>query len=384
MNPMTTIIPLNIARANVRTGEPAAQGVPVLAGPIERIAVFRALMLSELLCALPALRALRQGFPLAEITLVGLPWARSLVPRLSCIDHFIELPGYPGLSDVPCDVSALPDFLARVQAQHFDLALQMHGSGGIVNPLVASFGARRMAGFHDDRAWHPEEDAELFVRWPEQGHEIERLLALTDALGLPRRGMELEFPVRDEDRIELARLWPGVRQGKPYVCVHPGAQLPSRRWPIERFAAVADRLIEDGRTVVLTGGVPESELVNAVADCMTHEPVNLAGCTTLWTLGALIEGAERVLCNDTGVSHIAAALRRPSVVVNCGGDVDRWAPLDRARHTVLWEPVPCRPCAHANCPCGHECAQAVEVEQVVHALDGPAPRRAPAAVAAAV
>ena len=345
------------------------KGMRRLCGSIERIAVFRALMLGDLLCAVPALRALRAGFPRAQITLVGLPWARALVQRLPhCVDRFIEFPGWPGLPEVPCEVRALPDFIAQVQARHFDLALQMHGSGGIVNPLVATFGARHSAGFRGPHAWCPRGDAALYVRWPESGHEIERLLRLTDALGLPRRGQQLEFPLQDEDRDALRLLWPGVHEARPYVCVHAGAQLASRRWPVERFAAVADALAESGRRVVLTGGAPEAEIVNALAACMRHEAVNLCGRTSLWTLGALIEGAERVVCNDTGVSHIAAALGRPSVVVSCGADVARWAPLDTERHRVLWQPMACRPCAHAECPFEHDCARAIGVPQVLHAL----------------
>nr|MBA3625686.1 LPS biosynthesis glycosyltransferase [Methylibium sp.] len=81
------------------------------------------------------------------------------------------------------------------------------------------------------------------------------------------------------------------------------------------------------------------------------------------------------VCNDTGLSHIAAALRRPSVVVSCGADVARWAPLARERHPVLWQPMACRPCSHAVCPFDHGCATAIEVADVMRALQ-PAPRRA--------
>jgi ADP-heptose:LPS heptosyltransferase len=75
-----------------------------------------------------------------------------------------------------------------------------------------------------------------------------------------------------------------------------------------------------------------------------------------------------VVCNDTGVSHVAAALGTASVVVSCGADVSRWSPLDRERHAVLWQLTPCRPCSFARCPYDHECAKAVTPAMVIAAI----------------
>src|ERR671922_179562 len=107
------------------------------------IAVLRALQLGDLLCAIPALRALRSALPQAEITLVGLPWAQTLRQRFAhIIDDLIALPGYPGLPEMPADRRAIPKFLAEMRRREFDLAIQLHGSGEITNPLLALFGAR--------------------------------------------------------------------------------------------------------------------------------------------------------------------------------------------------------------------------------------------------
>ncbi len=326
-----------------------------------RIGVFRALVLGDMLCALPALRALRAAWPRAQLTLIGLPWAQALVERLPWIDRFIAFPGHAGLPERTPDVAAWPGFVETVRAARLDLLLQMHGSGGLTNPLVAGWGARRHAGFFEPGHWRP--DRELFVPWPERGHEIERLLALTDHLGLARQGLHLDFPVRDEDRAWVAARWP-----QPYACLHPGAQLASRRWPPERFAAIGDVLASRGLQVLVTGTAGEAGIAHDVASRMRAPARVLAGETTLWTLGALIEGAQLLVCNDTGVSHIAAALGTPSVVVSLGADVARWAPLDQARHRVLWKSVPCRPCGHAVCPIGHGCATGLEVGPVADAV----------------
>ncbi|MDN3922346.1 glycosyltransferase family 9 protein [Roseateles violae] len=349
---------------------------------MKRVLVLRALMLGDILCATPALRALRAGLPGAEITLLALPWARGLAERLDSIDEFIEFPGWPGLPERPPDRPALSWLLARLRARRFDLAIQLHGSGGITNPLLASFGARFNAGFCQPGAWTPAGDAKRFLHWPAQGSELERLLALCDHLGLPRQGTALDFPLREPDRQEAARLL-GALAGRPYAIVHPGAQLPSRRWPPARFAAVADALAARGLAIVLTGTADEAPLTAAVGAALRAPALDLAGRTSLWSLGALIEGAALMISNDTGVSHIAAALGRPSVVISSGGDAARWSPADGALHRVLWQPRGCRPCAEPVCPyaldghsaCGLAIASASVEREALRLLDARPPAR---------
>jgi ADP-heptose:LPS heptosyltransferase len=133
--------------------------------------------------------------------------------------------------------------------------------------------------------------------------------------------------------------------------------------------------------VVLTGTADEAGLVAALSSAIPYPVVNLAGRTTLWMLGALVENASQVVCNDTGLSHIAAALGTPSVVVSSGSDVERWGPLDRKRHRVLWQPMSCRPCTHVTCPIGHGCALAISVAEVMQTLADGAPTARPSSPA---
>lgn len=332
--------------------------------PLRRVGVFRALMLGDLLCATPALRALAAAWPGAQITLIGLPWAEPLARRLASVHRFEPFPGHPGLPERVPDLRAWPGFVARMRRRRFDLLVQLHGSGGIVNALLDGLGAAGTAGFVETAA---QVDA-THAAWPREGHEIERLLGLVDWLKIGRQGVALDFPLGDEDRAALQRQVPEWSPDAAYACVHPGAQLPSRRWPPQHFAAVADWLQAQGLRVVLTGTAAERPLTQAVQAGMRSPALDLAGRTSLFTLGALVERARLVVCNDTGVSHVAAALRVPSLVVSAGSDVGRWAPLDRRLHQVLWRDLACRPCAHVVCPYGHECATGVAPAEAVERL----------------
>lgn len=298
-----------------------------------RIAVVRALHgLGDMLCAVPALRALRSCYGRAEISLIGLPEAAWFVQRYpEYVDELVPFPGFPGIPEKPYSPSALADFLREVQAEPYDVAIQMHGAGTVSNAFTALLDARCVAGLYRPGQFCP--SPETFFRYPERGSEIHRWLHLAEALDCPDRDDSIHFPVRDEDREAAAadaRL-AALERGR-YVLIHPGARDLLRRWPPACFAHVADALAAKGYTIVLTGTRAERHAAETVADLMTRDALNIAGETELGAAAVLLEQAALLVTNDTGISHLAAAVDTPSVIVFVASDVDRWAPLDRRRH----------------------------------------------------
>ncbi|KOP27191.1 ADP-heptose--LPS heptosyltransferase [Hapalosiphon sp. MRB220] len=294
-----------------------------------RIAIVRSLpALSDLLCTVPALRALRAAFPQAEITFIAPAAARYFAERFShYIDQFLEFPGYPGMPEIPASVHKLPEFLTKAQGQHFDLALQMYDNGTISNSFTALLDARINAGFRLPEHYCPNPD--YFLPYPHNEPEIWRHLRLMEFLGIPLQGDELEFPLQNEDF--------GVLRHIPdkYVCIHPGATLPEKRWSLKSFAIVADAIAASGYQVVLTGIASEANLTQSLAAMMRCKPIDLAGKTSLGAMAALLSKASLLVCNDTGVSHLADALKVKSVIIFTNASMYRWAPLNREIHRSL-------------------------------------------------
>ncbi len=304
-----------------------------------KLLVFRALQLGDMLCAVPALRALRAALPHSHITLVGLPWAAQFARRFNdYIDDFAAFPGHPGFPEQPVQEQQVPAFYRQMREHRFDLALQLHGSGEISNQIVCAFGAAVIAGFAPTDSTPA--GMTLSIAYPKSGAEAVRLLTLTARIGAPLQAAHLEFPLADADQQELdaSSIAAGLQRGR-YLCFHPGARNRAKCWSPQNFAQVADALaLESGLPIVLTGSEKEIDLADAVAARMRTPALNAAGPISIGAMAALIGGARLLVCNDTGVSHIAAGLRLPSVVIFSSADMQRWAPLDSMRHRCVRDP----------------------------------------------
>lgn len=322
------------------------------------IVVVRALALGDMLCAVPALRSLRAGFPDATITLVGLPWSIELVRRFpEYVDAFLEFPGFPGIPEAPLEPARVIGFIAEMQQRRLDLAIQLHGSGTAINELVCLFDADRIAGFVPPGMEPPRHrDRDLWLAYPSHGSEVDRLLSLAAALGGPidRR---TEFPVTEADLSEVDALIAGQASKEDRLAVvHPGGSDPRRWWPADRFAAVADDLVRSEFRVALTGGRAEAEVTASVARQMTGQAIDLGGRTSLGAAAALIHQASLVVTNDTGISHLAAAVGTDSVTIFSASDRARWEPVGLGRHVAVGTPAFTRTCWHGPLDVGnHRC-----------------------------
>ena len=334
---------------------------------IRRIAVFRALQLGDMIEAVPALRALRAGFPRAEITLIGLPWARAFAQRFHrYVDRFVEFAGFPGIAEREVVPEQTTRFIEEQRRYGYDLAIQMHGSGKTSNRFVRLLDASMTVGYFEgfDRG-----GLTFGVPYPDTLPEVYRNLGLAQLLGCPNCTPGLEFPLNDSDYAEANALLPALQgMARPLVGLHVGARLPAKRWPTAYFASLADELTHAFKAqVILTGNTDELSIVRSVEEQMVRRPINLAGKTSLGGLAALIAGLDLFVSNDTGPAHIAYALDTPSITIFGPTDYQRWASLDQRLHRIARQPVECSPCGYWECPIDHRCLRRVYPRNVVAA-----------------
>lgn len=314
-----------------------------------RVAVLRASRIGDFMCAIPAFRALRAALPEARITLITVPLLRGTAERLPFFDTVASFPGFPGIAAQLFEPSAALRFFEQMQAERFDLAVQLQGSGVYSNPFVLMLGARYNAGFV--RAGDHAARLDAALPLPEHDHEIRRTLALPMFLGASAAGEHTEYPLTHVDHLRAEALLLGMTP--PFIGLHPTAHDPLRRWPLDRFEATARALQQQfGGTIVILGASGEYEYNRTLAARLRGACRDLTGLTALGTLGAVLTRLSVFISSDSGPAHIAYALGVPTVTIFRAGGAARYGPLQSGPFRAL-EP--------------HDDADRVAAEQVTHA-----------------
>jgi ADP-heptose:LPS heptosyltransferase len=341
---------------------------------IHKIAVLRANALGDYIFSLPALAALRAAYPYAEIVLLGQPWhARFLEGRPGPVDRVVIVPRSRGVREDGSGAGryAGPEemerFFAAMAAEKFDLAIQLHGGGANSNPFILRLGARITAGLRTPEA----PPLDYWTAYVYFQPEILRCLEAVSLVGAQPVGLVPCLSVTPADVEESCQLVPGQRDAREsLVVLHPGAGDGRRRWPPEKFAELADGLLEAGARVVVTGTEPERPIVQAVMDAMRGRAQNACGQLSLGGLAGLLSRCALVVGNDSGPLHVAEAVGAPTVGIYWCGNLINAEPITRGRHRphLSWQlecPVCGRNCIHDHCDHHDSFVAEVEVGDVL-------------------
>lgn len=264
------------------------------------VLVLRALGLGDTITGLPALRLLRQQLPDARVVLaVARVWGE-LVLRAGLADDIVESSELAPLTGAPREP---------------DLAIDLHGNGVPSLALLQPLQPGRIISYAGGDA-----------QWRHDEHEVARWCRLLrEALPAPDAECGTVAGALGEP--------PRTRMPAGRTVVHVGAKFASRRWPADRFAAVATELARAGHDVVVTGGPGEEAIAAQVADASGADRET---AMTVDEMLGLVGTARLLVSGDTGVAHVAAAYRTPSVTLFGPVSPVRWGPPQDPRHQVLW------------------------------------------------
>ncbi len=342
-----------------------------------RICVWRTGNIGDIVCALPALAAIRRTWPNAELTLLtspgkrGAPGAQELLSEASWLDH---------LWVYYRDELSFNGFAREIRQSDFDLVLRLPQNMSTPWLELRQLAFLRLFA----RVPHARNFAVGSLRWLGRGparalsksqdleHEADRQLHLLEDLTVKAHAAEFPLPLNEQVQAEADRVLEryGITS-LTLMCISPGAKRATNRWPASRFGEVAKRWINDGGRVLVLGSAGDHPLGSEIQEIAGPSLINLCGESPILLSAALIQRARLLISNDTGAIHLASAVKTPSVVPFSARDVPtRWYPYfspvsEEATRPIVHRRSPaCSPCWLESCPHENRCLTDIGADQV--------------------
>ena len=332
--------------------------------------------IGDVIHTLPALNAVRNYYPNANITWLVEEDAASLVQGHKALDRVIIskrkrwLKALRSLSLLNT-FKEVYGFIKVLRDTRYDMILDFQAllKSGI---LIAIARGRRKIGF--GKGLEHMEHSYIFLneRIPAvdmEIHALSRGMMLLNAIGIPTNEVEYKLPVSNGDREKVDELMKkhGINGVKSLIAINPVAKWETKLWPKERFARLADTIIDEYDVkIIFTGGLEDRPIIQDIMSDMKGRALNLAGHTTLKMLAALYEKTVLVISTDTGPMHLAAAVGTP--VVALFGPTAPWrtGPYGIG-HQVITAGMGCSPCFKRRCET-KDCMKQISVGQVMNGI----------------
>ena len=332
---------------------------------IKRVVVRGTNWVGDSVMTVPALRALRRVVPDAHITLAIRPGARGIFSEADFIDDVL-------IYDRKGPLSVIPQ-IREWRRRKFDLAVLFQNAfEAALIPFLAGVPLRLGYATESRHALltHPL----ALPDWRSSRHEVFYYLYVVTALEQmlfgtssiceadPDAGIQISEK-RKAEATDLLRAH-GVHDDSLVVALCPGSiNSHAKRWPAESYAALADRLVDSDRQVLLIGSKDEADVSQDVTRRMRNRPIVLTGKTSLDQITAVLSAVDLIVTNDTGPAHIGAALGRPTLVIFGPTNPLTTRPFSPVAE-ILRHPPDCAPCMLRDCPIDHRCMTAITVDEV--------------------
>jgi lipopolysaccharide heptosyltransferase II len=332
-----------------------------------KILVVRLRSIGDTVLATPALIALRQFLPKAQIDILLEDWVAPILEGFDAVDNILTFPKK--------SKRARLQVARKIRHNNYDVAFDLHG-GTTATFFIRASGARYRIGFSNYRLsffyTHLLSSASDF--WQKDfTHSAEQQLALLGFVGVPVENppkSRLNVTKKARNSIE-EKLNSKLRTLNPKIALlHPVAAFETKQWATENFAQVADYLNAKGWQVVAVATPKERKILENLKQCSVA-PVLTFDELTLPEVTALAAKAEIFVGNDSGIAHIAAAVGTPSVVVFGSSNINHWRPWTDAPNEIVYEKFSCQPCAGYFCKefDKPKCILSIKTESVIEAIE---------------
>ena len=319
--------------------------------------------------AIPALEAIRKSRSGAEIVLLARPSVADLYREQGYADRVIVYEN----RDRHRGIWGRERLAAELRSERFDVAMLFQNAFDAAWLSWRAGIPERIGYARDARGWLltkavavpkgrelPAHESYYYLELLRRACWIDRLPALE------RISLNVSEEARSRGRQTL--LAAGARPNATWIAFAPGAAYGSAKcWAPERYAALAERLIDaSGADVILFGAPQESDMASRIVNAMRHPAISLVGKTSMAELPGLLAACRRFIGNDSGAMHVAGAVGLPVVGIFGPTDPEGTSPMT-PQFQMIREPVSCSPCFLRHCPIDHRCMTRISVDRVFDA-----------------
>lgn len=334
---------------------------------VNRILVVRLRSIGDTVLSTPSLIALKRFLPEAQIDILLEDWVAPVLEGFDAIDNVLTVSRKSKKSRF--------EVALQIRRNKYDVAFNLHG-GTTATFFVRVSGANHRVGFshYSYKFLYNHLLSSSADYWQKEfTHSAEQQLALLGFVGIPvedKPKSSLNITEKARNSIE-EKLQSKTQNPKSKIAlIHPVAAFDTKQWATENFARVAEYLHEKGLQIVAVATKKEREVLDKLKK-LSNVPITTFDDLTLPEITALAVRAKIFVGNDSGIAHIAAAVQTPSVVIFGSSNRNHWRPWTDAPNKIVFENLPCQPCAGYFCKefDSPKCILSVKIESVTEVIE---------------
>jgi len=333
---------------------------------VQRVLVVRLRSIGDTVLATPSLFALKRFLPHASIDILLEDWVAPVLDGFPHVDNVVTFQRG--------SAAARARVARRLRATRYDVVYNLHG-GTTATFITRATGAKHRVGYqtYQYARLHNHLAPSPLLLWERaKTHSVEQQLALPGWTGVPvsdrpptRLAVTEPAAAAIRSRLESAGLI-----DVPFAVIHPAAAFATKQWAAENFGQVATELAQKRLGIIAITTPGELQIIDELKR-NTSGPVTAFTDLSLPEITALLERSRLFIGNDSGIAHIAAAVKTPSVVIFGSSNIAHWRPWATAPAEIVYEEMECQPCHGYYCEKFEqpECIKRVPVERVIAATE---------------
>lgn len=342
---------------------------------IKKILVLELAHIGDVVAIIPAIRLLRKRFPESSITVAVSPWAKEVLTGNPDIDEIvIYRASWFDRVNNSFSLAQTRSFIKFLRKSDFDLGIDIRGDSGVILLMWLGKIKKRIGYAFAGGAFLLTDVMPFNVAGRQDKHQMEHnvnlITSIKEGIRCGDKDLTLKIFFSDTDISYVDKLFKesGVTQDDSLIAIHLGAGFPAKRWPIERFSRLIEKIFKQGNAkIILVGKEEEITLAKSLGLSENPRLINAIGKTNIKQLAALLKRCNLFVGADSGVMHIAATQNTPIVAIWGGQNKPtHWKPLTDTA-TVIYKEVDCSPCGLRKCKT-LKCLRNISVEEVLEAV----------------